>query len=179
MKNLILFSFITFSILCVGQGKEDKVNHYTYAIGNRGEKAFVFDKNENIIIRSDFSDFRNHKNKAKDYLFDKGIIYHKNDSIGFYKGREIHIHGKNFIYKNPLFKSAGVYDLDTKDNIFIISRKKGSLDIKHLQETEENSYFEALSYYAISKKVRGVPFKRIVLDIVGDIIIVSLLIVIL
>ncbi len=81
-----------------------------------------------------------------------GSSYHKNDSVGFYKGRKIHINNKNFIYRKPLFKRARVYDLDTKENLFYLYRKRSSINVKYLQNIEEKPYFEILCYWAISKK---------------------------
>ena len=77
MKNFISLGFAIFLVLCTAQSKENRIESYSYILDGRREKTAVFDKKGDIII--------------KDYLFDDGIIYHKNDSVCFYKGRRIHI----------------------------------------------------------------------------------------
>ena len=69
------------------------------------------------------------------------------------------IYDKNFIYKKPLFKRARVYNLDTKEDVFYVRRKRASINVEYLQDIGE-PVFEALSHWAVSKKVMGISFNR-------------------
>lgn len=105
MKILVKLLLVGMIILVSTVAKSS--SKYTYVFEERGYKVAVLDDADKVVLKGDL-DANTFSSGA--YSIRSRVIYHKQDSIGYIRGRKIFVNNKKYRFKKAWFQRNAILE---------------------------------------------------------------------